>query len=184
MEQNMHMTQEMTNEMKQINIPKSVNVKDVPAHLFIKEFAEQLKKMGKFKVPEWLDYVKTATWKELAPYDKDWIYIRAAAIARQIYINKKGIGVGFLRTHFGGKEKRGTCTPKFHRATAKVIRHCMKELQRLNIIELLTLQEGEEELCTVGRKVSKKGMADMDRIAAKIAKEIYQQIAQCPVKQQ
>ena len=29
------------------------------------------------ELPEWTDIVKTATFKELAPYDPDWYYIRA-----------------------------------------------------------------------------------------------------------
>ena len=29
------------------------------------------------KLPQWVDIVKTATYKELAPYDPDWYYIRA-----------------------------------------------------------------------------------------------------------
>lgn len=29
------------------------------------------------EVPIWADLVKTATFKELAPYDADWYYIRA-----------------------------------------------------------------------------------------------------------
>ena len=32
---------------------------------------------GKLKVPEWVDLVKTAKSKELAPYDPDWYFIRA-----------------------------------------------------------------------------------------------------------
>jgi len=32
---------------------------------------------GKLKVPDWVDLVKTAKSKELAPYDPDWYYIRA-----------------------------------------------------------------------------------------------------------
>ncbi len=35
-----------------INILKGINVKDVPADYFIKEFAGNLKQGGKFKVPE------------------------------------------------------------------------------------------------------------------------------------
>ena len=32
---------------------------------------------GKIKLPDYVDYAKTAKHKELAPYDKDWYYIRA-----------------------------------------------------------------------------------------------------------
>lgn len=33
--------------------------------------------LGKLEVPTWVDIVKTGTYKELAPYDQDWFYIRA-----------------------------------------------------------------------------------------------------------
>ena len=29
------------------------------------------------KLPQWVDIVKTASYKELAPYDPDWYYVRA-----------------------------------------------------------------------------------------------------------
>jgi len=32
---------------------------------------------GKLEIPKWVDIVKTGTYKELAPYDPDWFYIRA-----------------------------------------------------------------------------------------------------------
>lgn len=32
---------------------------------------------GKIEVPVWVDIVKTATYKEQAPYDPDWFYVRA-----------------------------------------------------------------------------------------------------------
>jgi hypothetical protein len=32
---------------------------------------------GKLKVPEWVDTVKLAKHKELAPYDENWFYTRA-----------------------------------------------------------------------------------------------------------
>ena len=35
---------------------------------------------GKIKLPDYVDYVKTGKHKELAPYDKDWYYIRAGML--------------------------------------------------------------------------------------------------------
>ena len=32
------------------------------------------------KLPDYVDYIKTGTHKELAPYDKDWYYIRAGEV--------------------------------------------------------------------------------------------------------
>merc|ERR1712080_137848 len=52
---------------------RSVTVKDVPADDFIKACADFLKRQPKFDVPKYHDIVKTATFKELAPYDEDWL---------------------------------------------------------------------------------------------------------------
>merc|ERR1711957_349235 len=58
-----------------INVNGST-VKDVPAKDFIRSFAEHLKRKNLVKMPEWAQYVKTAAWKELAPYESDWLYTR------------------------------------------------------------------------------------------------------------
>ncbi|KAE8796045.1 40S ribosomal protein S19 [Hordeum vulgare] len=51
-------------------------VKDVNPHEFFKAYsAHHLKRSG--KLPEWVDIVKTAMFKELPPTDPDWYYIRA-----------------------------------------------------------------------------------------------------------
>jgi len=47
-------------------------VKDVDQSEFVVAFAEFLKNSGKIKVPAWTDQVKSATHKELAPYNADW----------------------------------------------------------------------------------------------------------------
>ena len=51
----------------------AVCVKDVDQQEFVKAFAAFLKKSGKVKVPSWADQVKTAVFKELSPYDQDWL---------------------------------------------------------------------------------------------------------------
>jgi len=72
-------------------------VKDLEAAKFIKAFAEHLKRQGKFELPKWNDVVKTGVSKELAPYDPDWLYTRAASIIRKVYI-RAGCGVGGFAT--------------------------------------------------------------------------------------
>ena len=47
-----------------------------PDH-FITAYASHLKRSGKLEVPVWADIVKTGAYKELAPYDPDWFYVRA-----------------------------------------------------------------------------------------------------------
>ena len=54
------------------------------------EFSHGLKKSAKsntayclkhqIELPHWTDLVKTATFKELAPYDPDWYYVRAGGM--------------------------------------------------------------------------------------------------------
>lgn len=54
------------------------------------------------KVPDWVDIVKSAKFKELAPYDPDWFYTRCAALARHIYM-RSPVGVKTVTKIFGGK---------------------------------------------------------------------------------
>ncbi|CAN6859264.1 unnamed protein product [Brassica oleracea var. botrytis] len=61
-------------------------VKDVSPHEFVKAYASHLKRSGKIELPPWTDIVKTGKLNELAPYDPDWYYIRAASMARKVYL--------------------------------------------------------------------------------------------------
>ena len=47
------------------------------AEAFIEAYSSHLKRSGKLEVPNWVDLVKTGTFKEQAPYDPDWFYVRA-----------------------------------------------------------------------------------------------------------
>lgn len=47
------------------------------ADAFIEAYASHLKRSGKLEVPTWVDLVKTGHFKEQAPYDPDWYYVRA-----------------------------------------------------------------------------------------------------------
>ena len=55
---------------------KGVTVKDVNSHEFVVMYAAHLKKQGKIDKPELWELMKTGTFKELAPYNEDWYYIR------------------------------------------------------------------------------------------------------------
>merc|ERR1719502_2043503 len=97
---------------------KGVTVKDVAPDKFVVAYAAHLKRIGKIEVPKWTDLVKTAAYKELAPYDNDWYYIRAAAIARRVY-TRGGVGVGAFKKIFGGRKHRGTRREHFATAWAR-----------------------------------------------------------------
>ena len=136
-----------------------ITVRDVPAAKFIAEFVKTLKLNENFVVPAWSDIAKTGVHKELAPYDPDWYYIRAAAVIRKIYL-RKGTGVGALRKRFGGCFRRGT-RPEVHQdASGKIIRSILINLDNLKYTE--ATGKG-------GRQVSRVGQGACDLIAREIA---------------
>jgi len=130
-------------------------VKDVKADLFIKQFAEHLKRQGKFELPKWADTVKTGVHKELAPYSNDWLYIRAASIVRRIYI-RGGVGVGSFKKIYGGQYRRGTCTNKFQTASGKILRYIIQKLEEIGLVEISP---------SGGRRITTEGQRELDTIA-------------------
>ena len=105
-----------------------VTVKDVTSHDFVIAYAAHLKRIGKIEVPKWADLVKTGTTRELAPYDPDWYYIRAAAIARRVYL-RGGIGVGAFKRIFGGRKMRGTRPEHFMTGSGSIARHILEQFR-------------------------------------------------------
>jgi len=136
-------------------------VKDVPANEFIKAYAAHLKSTDKLQIPDWVDIVKTATFKELPPQDKDWYYIRAAALLRQVYI-RQGLGVGQLRMKYGGRNKRKGVVPEhFAKSSGGLIRHILKQFESVGFVEKHTGPKG-------GRRITPAGQKDMDLIAGRV----------------
>lgn len=132
-----------------------VSVRDVKPHTFIKACSIHLKRSGKLQIPDWVDLVKTGVSRELAPLDPDWFYVRAAAIARQIYL-RPGIGVGALRTKFGGPKNRGTRPSRHKKGSGSVIRKALQSLEQMDILK--KNNQG-------GRLLTSKGQSELDRVA-------------------
>lgn len=74
-------------------------VKDVPAAEFVTTYAAYLKRVGLVEVPAWVDTIKTAPRKELAPYDQDWFYIRIGKSPR-LRASSTRAGVATLPSDF------------------------------------------------------------------------------------
>merc|ERR1712144_109802 len=65
-----------------------ISVRDVDAQKFIEAYSAFLKRQGKLPIPGWVDTVKTGPAKELPPQSIDWFYVRAASIARHVYLRQ------------------------------------------------------------------------------------------------
>ncbi|XP_035170030.1 40S ribosomal protein S19 [Oxyura jamaicensis] len=114
---------------------------------------------GKLKVPEWVDTVKLAKHKELAPYDENWFYTRAASTARHLYL-RGGAGVGSMTKIYGGRQRNGVMPSHFSRGSKSVARRVLQALEGLKMVE--KDQDG-------GRKLTPQGQRDLDRIAGQVA---------------
>ncbi|KAK1296053.1 40S ribosomal protein S19-1 [Acorus calamus] len=133
-------------------------VKDVSPHDFVKAYSAHLKRSGKVELPHWTDIVKTGKFKELAPYDPDWYYIRAASMARKIYM-RQGIGVGGFQKIYGGRKRNGSRPPHFCKSSGSIARHILSQLETMKIIE---------KDVKGGRKITSSGQRDLDQVAGRI----------------
>jgi small subunit ribosomal protein S19e len=146
-------------------------VKDIPAREFIEVFANHLKKLNKFKIPDWAQYVKTGCQKELSPYSQDWLYIRAASIGYQLYMRQK-VGVKGLRKHYGTKKRNGTQREHRQLAAGKVIRYCLGQLESAGLVGTAKFESAvDDRTITMGKSLTKKGIMDMDRLVSSHTKK-------------
>ncbi|KAI7985929.1 40S ribosomal protein S19-1 [Camellia lanceoleosa] len=101
------------------------------------------------ELPHWTDIVKTAKFKELAPYDPDWkIYLRG------------GLGVGAFQRIYGGSQRNGSRPPHFCKSSGAIAQHILQQLQNMNIVDFDS--KG-------GRKITSSGQRDLDQVAGRIA---------------
>ncbi|CAP69201.1 uncharacterized protein PODANS_7_11570 [Podospora anserina S mat+] len=141
-------------------MPGGVTVRDVDAHKFVGAYAAFLKRQGKLPVPGWVDTVKTGPAKEMPPQDIDWFYVRAAAVARHVYL-RKTVGVGRLRRVHGSAKNRGSRPSHHVEASGSVDRKIMQALEKIQVLE----QDEEKG----GRRITQQGQRDLDRIAQTVA---------------
>ena len=128
------------------------------AQVLIDKTAAELKKNSKMSPPEWAAYVKTGNHRERPPADKDWWYVRSAAVLRKVAILGP-IGVAKLRTKYGGKKRRGHKPSHFKKASGNVIRKVLQRLQTSGYISYK--KDGVHK----GRIITNEGMSFLDTIA-------------------
>ena len=148
---------------------ETITLKDVPADKFICAYAAHLKKTQKIQPIEGHEYLKTAFYKDMHPENPDWYYVRAAALARKLYLRPQ-IGVGRLRHLFGSVKRNGHRKNKHGKAAGKVIRHALIQLEKAGILSRYKDDQGE---VYENRVVSREGQKELNEVAKNVFKACY-----------
>ncbi len=107
---------------------------DVNASDLIESIAEDLGRNKSIKKPAFTEYVKTGANRERAPLKKEWFFLRMSSILYRVY--KDGpVGTESLRTYYGGKKNRGVKPEHFMKASGKILRLCLQELEKQGYVK-------------------------------------------------
>lgn len=128
---------------------------DVSQQLLVERVAGKLRTNENIKPPEWLAYAKAGAHVERPPGPDFW-YVRCASVLRKAYAEK--IGVGRLRTYYGGRKSRGTAPEHHVRAGGSVIRKAMQQLENAGYLK-------KEK---AGRAITQQGKFLLDSAAKEI----------------
>jgi small subunit ribosomal protein S19e len=132
--------------------------------LQILEVAKEMRNIDTIVAPEWAQFVKTGPHKTRPPANPDWWHIRAAAILRAVG-TKGPIGVNKLRRKYGGRQRRGHKPAIFTRAGGSVIRKCLQQLEKAELIQQVDIKGHK------GRMLSPKGQSMLAQASKRIAQE-------------
>merc|ERR1712131_326068 len=138
--------------------PIMVCVKDINQSDFVVAFAAFLKKSGKISVPKWADFAKTQTQKQLAPADDDWFYPNGFHCQTALHQGHRRCRPICRHLRRYRQPRLPTCHTR--KGNGHIARYALQELEKMKLVE-----KAEK-----GRKLSKDGQRDMDRVAAQIAK--------------
>ena len=134
---------------------QKMGVYDIPVGEYNTKLAEELKKIPEIQAPEWSYFVKTSVARSRPPAEEFW-HKRVASILKQIYI-KGVVGVGRLRTRYGGRKNRGMRPEEFRKGSGKIIRLILQQAEKAGLLEK---SEGKKK----GRKLTSKGRKLLEEI--------------------
>ena len=144
-------------------------VLDAPSSKLINQIASFFKEKNIIKMQKYAPLVKCSRANDCEPIDPDYIYYKAAAICRKLYVTKsRNIGVGSLRSMFSKKERRGSQPPKTFRAGGKIIRELVIQLKKAGYIKNYG---GKDDETNSGLFLTKTGISELDKIASGLMKK-------------
>ena len=137
-------------------------VHDVNGSALVNALSKLLKEDKDLKAPVWTTYVKTGVHVERPPENKDWWFVRLAALLRTLYVQDK-IGVQKLRNKFGGRRKVGYRHKRHFKAGGKIIRVGLQMLEKKGYVMTVAKK---------GRVLTDKGKSLLDKTAAGLVKKV------------
>ena len=146
-----------------------ITPREVPPDRFNQKLALYLKeKFPEVRPPEWAMYAKTGCYKDRPPLEADWWYYRAASILRKLYSSDNPLGIGTLRTVYGGRQRRGAAPAHFRKAGGSHIRKILQQLERAGLVRK-TKQ---------GRVLTPAGRSVLDHVAYFTFLEISEEMSE------
>jgi small subunit ribosomal protein S19e len=137
---------------------------DVPAEDLIEAVAEKIE--GDLEEPEWLEFTKTGTGRELPPEQDDFWSRRAASLLRKV-ADDGPVGVERLRGAYGSATNGSTryrVRPTHKReGSGNIIRTALQQLEDAGYIDTSEKR---------GRTVSGDGRALLDETASEVLEDL------------
>lgn len=127
-------------------------MKEYDTQAVISALSAELKQVSEVSMPEWAKFVKTGVARTGPPTNPDWWYVRSASILRKIAVIGP-IGVNKLRRHYGGKNRLGYAPAHFERASGKIIRVVLQQLEKAGLVKQIVVSGHK------GRVLDTKGSA-------------------------
>ncbi|WP_248897883.1 30S ribosomal protein S19e [Haloplanus halobius] len=141
-----------------------VTLYDVPADALIDALADRLD--DRIEEPDWANYTKTSSSKELPPQQEDFWAVRAASLLRKVAVDGP-VGVDRLSTAYGDSKQGSTryrVAPSHAEPGSKNIIRTI--LQQLEDEDLISVAQGE------GRVATPEGRSLLDEVAADVLDEL------------
>ena len=139
---------------------------DVPAEDLIEAAADALADEDEIEAPEWAEFTKTGSDRELPPEQDDFWQRRAASLLRKVAVDGP-VGVNSLRTEYGGPKggsNRYQVRPAQQtKASGSIVRTALQQLEAAGYVEAA----GGE-----GRRISSEGRAFLDDLAGEVMRDL------------
>lgn len=139
---------------------------DVPAEDLIEAVADELSDESAVEEPDWVQFAKTSSDRELPPEQENFWTRRSASLLRKVAIDEP-VGVGSLRTAYGSAKQgsnRYRVRPRQKtESSGKIIRVALQQLQEVGYVDTA---EGE------GRVLTNEGESFLADVAGQVIDDI------------